>query len=63
MVKNVKVFVEVLINEGFRIVFGGIDNYLVVVDVKGFIGFIGKEVEEILDLVGIICNKNIILFD
>ncbi|HHB6364160.1 TPA: serine hydroxymethyltransferase [Staphylococcus aureus] len=63
VVKNAKVLAEALINEGFRIVSGGTDNHLVVVDVKGSIGLTGKEAEETLDSVGITCNKNTIPFD
>lgn len=63
VVKNAKVLAEALINEGFRIVSGGIDNHLVAVDVKGSIGLTGKEAEETLDSVGITCNKNTIPFD
>ncbi|HFN9374669.1 TPA: serine hydroxymethyltransferase [Staphylococcus aureus] len=63
VVKNAKVLAEALINEGFRIVSGGTDNHLVAVDVKGSIGLTGKEAEEILDSVGITCNKNTIPFD
>lgn len=63
VVKNAKVLAEALINEGFRIVSGGTDNHLVAVDVKGSIGLTGKEAEETLDSVGIICNKNTIPFD
>ncbi|HCZ0248365.1 TPA: serine hydroxymethyltransferase [Staphylococcus aureus] len=63
VVKNAKVLAEALINEGFRIVSGGTDNHLVAVDVKGSIGFTGKEAEETLDSVGITCNKNTIPFD
>ncbi|HBE8007107.1 TPA: serine hydroxymethyltransferase [Staphylococcus aureus] len=63
VVKNAKVLVEALINEGFRIVSGGTDNHLVAVDVKGSIGLTGKEAEETLDSVGITCNKNTIPFD
>ncbi|HCD6368568.1 TPA: serine hydroxymethyltransferase [Staphylococcus aureus] len=63
VVKNAKVLAEALINEGFRIVFGGTDNHLVAVDVKGSIGLTGKEAEETLDSVGITCNKNTIPFD
>ncbi|ENJ8832974.1 TPA: serine hydroxymethyltransferase [Staphylococcus aureus] len=63
VVKNAKVLVETLINEGFRIVSGGTDNHLVAVDVKGSIGLTGKEAEETLDSVGITCNKNTIPFD
>ncbi|XMB86474.1 serine hydroxymethyltransferase [Mycoplasmatota bacterium WC44] len=60
---NAKVLGEELQKEGFRIVSGGTDNHLVLVDVKGSIGMTGKKAENILDRVKITCNKNTIPFD
>lgn len=62
IVKNAKAFAEALIKEGFRLVSGGTDNHLVLVDVRGQ-GLTGKEAEHLLDEVGITCNKNTIPFD
>lgn len=50
------------IERGFRFVSGGIDNYLMLVDLRNK-GIIGKDVEKILDEYNIICNKNVIFFD
>lgn len=62
IVKNAKVFAEALQAEGFRLVSGGTDNHLILVDVRGQ-GLTGKEAEHLLDAIGITCNKNTIPFD
>ena len=59
VVKNAKVLSDTLESEGFRIVSGGTDNHLMLVDVKS-IGLTGKEAEKILDAINITCNKNTI---
>lgn len=59
VVKNAKVLSDALKSEGFRIVSGGTDNHLMLVDVKS-IGLTGKEAEKILDAINITCNKNTI---
>ena len=53
---------DALAEEGFRIVSGGTDNHLMLVDVK-VKGFNGKQVQETLDRVRITANKNMIPFD
>lgn len=63
VVKNAKVLGEELTKEGFRLVSGGTDNHLILVDVKGSIGMTGKKAENVLDEVKITCNKNTIPFD
>ncbi len=62
IVKNAKAFAEALVKEGFRLVSGGTDNHLVLVDVRGQ-GLTGKVAEHLLDEVGITSNKNTIPFD
>lgn len=62
IVKNAKAFAEALQAEGFRLVSGGTDNHLILVDVRGQ-GLTGKEAEHLLDAIGITCNKNTIPFD
>lgn len=62
IVKNAKAFAEALVKEGFRLVSGGTDNHLVLVDVRGQ-GLTGKDAEHLLDEIGITCNKNTIPFD
>ena len=63
VLKNAQVLCETLKNEGFRIVSGGTDNHMVLVDVKNSIGITGKQLESRLDEVNITVNKNSIPFD
>ncbi len=59
IVKNAKVLAEELIKQGFRLVSGGTDNHLCLVDVRNF-HITGKEFEHRLDEVQITVNKNAI---
>jgi glycine hydroxymethyltransferase len=59
---NAKKMAEVFTQEGLRVVSGGTDNHLMLVDVRP-IGLTGKEAEERLDDVGITVNKNTIPYD
>ena len=59
VVKNAKVLSEELVKEGFRLVSGGTDNHLCLVDLRPF-GLTGKEYERRLDAVQITVNKNAI---
>ena len=61
--KNVQVMCKGFKEAGFRLVSGGSDNHLLLVDVLGSIGMTGKEAERLLDLAGITCNKNTIPYD
>lgn len=62
IIKNAKAFAEGLKAEGFRLVSGGTDNHLILVDVRNK-NLTGKEAEKLLDNIGITCNKNTIPFD
>lgn len=62
VVLNMKVMSETLIANGLRLVSGGSDNHLALVDVRPF-GLTGKVAENMLDEIGITCNKNAIPFD
>ncbi len=62
IVKNAKVLAQVLTEAGFRLVSGGTDNHLVLVDVSTK-GLTGAEAEAALDAAGITANKNAIPFD
>lgn len=62
VVRNAKVLGEVLVSEGLRLVSGGTDSHLLLVDVSP-IGISGKQAETALDEAGITCNKNMIPFD
>ena len=59
VVKNAAVLAETLQGEGIRIVSGGTDNHLMLVDLTGT-GRTGKEVEQLLDMANITVNKNTI---
>ncbi|MBR2685492.1 MAG: serine hydroxymethyltransferase [Erysipelotrichaceae bacterium] len=63
VVKNAKVLAETLQSEGFRLVSGGTDNHMVLIDVKHSFGITGKKLETLLDEVNITVNKNAIPFD
>lgn len=62
VVKNAKALAEGLVSEGFKLVSGGTDNHLMLVDLTDM-GVTGKEAEKMLDEVGITVNKNAIPFD
>lgn len=63
VIQNCAIMSDTLKNEGFRIVSGGTDNHLCLVDIKGSIGMSGKQAEKLLDEAGITCNKNTIPHD
>jgi glycine hydroxymethyltransferase len=61
IVKNSGALAEALAKEGFRLVSGGTDNHLCLVDLRGFDSELtGKEAQAVLDLAGITLNKNTI---
>ncbi|MDY3973842.1 serine hydroxymethyltransferase [uncultured Veillonella sp.] len=62
VVANAKVLADALAKEGFKIVSGGTDTHVMLVDVRSC-GLTGKVAEFLLDEVGITCNKNTIPFD
>ena len=62
VVTNAKVLSETLIKNGIKLVSGGTDNHLMLVDLSDE-GITGKEVERLLDEVHITVNKNGIPFD
>ncbi|MBE6082974.1 MULTISPECIES: serine hydroxymethyltransferase [Tissierellales] len=62
IIKNAKVLSEELLNKGFRLVSGGTDNHLILIDVRSK-GLTGKKAEAMLDEIGITANKNTIPFD
>src|SRR6202035_4190808 len=59
VVKNAQALAAGLAEGGVRIVFGGTDNPLMLVDLRSF-GVTGKVAQEALDRAGITCNKNAI---
>jgi len=62
VVKNAKIIAEVFKKEGFKVISGGTDTHLVLVDVS-INGLTGAEAEKILEEAGITVNKNSIPFD
>lgn len=59
---NARALGEELTRQGFRLVSGGTDNHLLLVDLNAY-RITGKQAEEALDRAGITCNKNTIPFD
>ncbi|HVW32177.1 MAG TPA: serine hydroxymethyltransferase [Acidimicrobiia bacterium] len=59
IVRNARALAAALAGEGFRIVSGGTDNHLMLVDLRPF-GVTGKVAQEALDRAGITLNKNTI---
>ena len=62
ILSNAKVFAGTLSNRGFRLVSGGTDNHLLLVNLKDT-PLTGKEAEENLERVGITVNKNTVPFE
>lgn len=62
VLKNIKALASVLKDNGLRIVSGGTDNHLILVDLSN-LNITGKEAEILLDEVNITVNKNTIPFD
>ncbi len=63
VVENCSALAGALLNEGFKLVSGGTDNHLILVDLTGMRVDTGKEAEHLLDEIGITCNKNAIPYD
>jgi len=62
IIKNCKRLCEEFKNRNYRIVSGGTDNHLFVIDLRNK-GITGDEYEKLLEDVGIITNKNLIPYD
>ena len=62
VLKNAKALADGLMKKGFRIVSGGTDNHLMLVDLRSK-NITGKEAQNVLDEVGITANKNTIPFE
>ncbi|MDF2504202.1 MULTISPECIES: serine hydroxymethyltransferase [Clostridium] len=62
IIKNAKVLAEELIKYGFRLVSGGTDNHLILIDLTNK-DITGKDAEKLLDSVRITANKNTIPFE
>ena len=62
-IKNARALSDELKSLGYRIVSGGTDNHMLLVDVFSSKGVTGKEASTVLDQAGITVNKNLIPFD
>jgi len=62
IVKNAKALAEVLLSGGFKLVSGGTDNHLILIDLRNK-DVTGKDAANRLDAAGITCNKNGVPFD
>jgi len=62
VVDNARVLGERMLEHGFHLVSGGTDNHLLLVNVTNK-GLTGKDMEDLLDRVGITVNKNAVPFD
>ncbi len=62
IIGNCRVLARTLLGEGLRLVSGGSDNHLLLVDLRCR-GLTGREAEERLERAGICCNRNLIPFD
>lgn len=60
---NVQAMARVFDEEGIRMVSGGSDNHLLLLDTLSSLNMTGKEAERLLDAAGITVNKNTIPFD
>lgn len=60
--ENAEVLAEELLAQGFQLVTGGTDNHMVLVDLQQQ-NITGREAEELLESIGITCNKNAVPFD
>lgn len=63
IINNATAMANTLKKEGFKLVSGGTDNHLILIDLTGMNVNTGKEAERLLDEVGITVNKNAIPFD
>ena len=62
IVKNCKAFAQALMEKGFKLVSGGTDNHLCLIDLTNK-GLTGRQAADLLEEAGIIVNKNLIPYD
>ena len=63
VLKNVKAMENVFKKSRIKLVSGGSDNHMLLINVKDSFGVTGKDAEKILEGIGVACNKNMIAFD
>ncbi len=62
VIKNAQALANKLTSYGFKIISGGTDNHLMLIDLRNK-NITGKQAQELLDAVGMTCNKNAVPFD
>lgn len=60
VLKNAKALEKEMSRLGYKVLFGGTENHMIMVDVFASVGISGKIAEQTLDVVGITVNKNMI---
>ena len=60
VIKNIKAMANIFIKNKVKLISGGTDNHLILVDVYNSFGITGKEAEKLLDKIHITVNKNTI---
>ena len=63
VLKNIKVMEKVLLDNGYKLITGGSDNHLLLIDVNTTLGITGKEAQSVLEEVNIVVNKNTIPYE
>ena len=63
VLSNARTLGEEFASAGYKVVSGGTDNHILLVDICGKAGVTGKQAEKALDLAGITVNKNMIPYD
>ena len=58
IVKNANAFAKAFLDRGFKVISGGTDNHMFVLDVYDSVGVSGRDAEKELDLIHITLNKN-----
>lgn len=63
IIDNARHMAKIFIDNNIRVISGGTDNHLVLLDIYGSLGLTWQQAEEILEKVGISTNKNMIPYD
>ncbi|MDD5623952.1 MAG: serine hydroxymethyltransferase, partial [Candidatus Peribacteraceae bacterium] len=63
IVKNAKVLADRLLSHGFRLITGGTDNHLILIETAKSKGILGRDASRALDKAGIVANCNTVPFD